>query len=260
MEFHQHPQDGRRSQRLNSEAAYRFSRGVHPALAEEGVQLGLDRIARWSGGQISEGLVDAYPKKAVDVEVELTPHAVRRLLGIDLSPQEITGLLEKLDFKCRIEGDRVLAVAPPYRLDIGEGVIGQADLVEEIARTYGYNRPANHPPGRASACPKWQSYSGAGGAHQGYPGRPGVAGGDDLPHDHRRARSAPYPIRRTSAETPYVRLLNPITPERNAMRRSLLSSVMEIAERNIRLSERLALFELGQVFLPHLARNCPTSR
>jgi phenylalanyl-tRNA synthetase beta chain len=245
------------AQRLNSEAAYRFSRGVHPALAEEGVQLGLDRIARWSGGQISEGLVDSYPKKAVEAEVELTPHAVRRLLGIDLSTQEIACLLEKLDFKCRINADRVLAVAPPYRLDIGEGVVGQADLLEEIARTYGYNRL----PTTRLAEPL-----------------PAQNGNHSLEQEEHikdvlvglglqevmtyRMTTAEREARLTqsgvpSAETPYVRLLNPITPERNAMRRSLLSSVMEIAERNIRLSERLAVFELGQVFLPRPAQELP---
>jgi phenylalanyl-tRNA synthetase beta chain len=41
------------SLRIQSEAAYRFSRGVHPALAEQGVRLGLDRIAHWSGGTIA---------------------------------------------------------------------------------------------------------------------------------------------------------------------------------------------------------------
>jgi phenylalanyl-tRNA synthetase beta chain len=245
------------AQRLNSEAAYRFARGVHPALAEEGVQLGLDRIARWSGGQIAEGLVDVYPLKAVDPVVELTPAAVRRLLGIDLSPQEIAGLLEKLDFKCRVEGEKVLASTPPYRLDIGEGVVGQADLLEEIARTYGYNRlPAT----RLSVVLPAQK------------GNPSLEQEEHIKDilvgfglqevmtyrmttPEREARltqsGAPQP------GTPYVRLLNPITPERNSMRRSLLSSVMEITERNFRLSERLALFEIGPVFQPRPGQELP---
>ena len=238
------------AQRLNSEAAYRFSRGVHPALADEGVQLGLDRIASWSGGQIAEGLVDVYPKPVVDPEVELTSQAVRRLLGIDLTVEEIAGLLERLDFKCRIEDEKVLARTPPYRLDIGEGVIGQADLVEEIARTYGYNRL---PTTRLSEVLPAQK------------GNPALEKEEHIKDilvglglqevmtyrkttPEREARltqpGEPQP------ESAYVRLLNPITPERNSMRRSLLSSVIEIAERNFRLSERLALFEVGPVFLP----------
>ena len=46
---------------LHSEASYRFSRGVHPTLAETGVRRGLQWMAAWSGGQVAPGLVDAYP-------------------------------------------------------------------------------------------------------------------------------------------------------------------------------------------------------
>ena len=49
------------AQKLSSEAAIASPRGVHPALAEQGVKLGLGRMAEWSGGEISSGLVDAYP-------------------------------------------------------------------------------------------------------------------------------------------------------------------------------------------------------
>ena len=53
-------------------------------------------------------------------------HGLGKRGGI-IFEQEIAALLEKLDFACHIEGDKVLSVAPPYRLDIGEGVVGQAD-------------------------------------------------------------------------------------------------------------------------------------
>jgi phenylalanyl-tRNA synthetase beta chain len=72
------------AQRLSSEAAYRFSRGVHPSLSQWGVELGMDRIAGWSGGSIAAGLVDAYPLPAVDPVVEITVEDIHRLLGIDL--------------------------------------------------------------------------------------------------------------------------------------------------------------------------------
>jgi phenylalanyl-tRNA synthetase beta chain len=238
------------AQKLNSEAAYRFARGVHPALAEDGVQLGLDRIARWSGGQISDGLVDAYPKPAADPVLELTPRLVYRLLGIDLTPQEIAGILERLEFSCQVEGEVVSVCAPPHRLDIGEGVIGQADLVEEIARIYGYDRI---PAARLSEMLPVQN------------GNPSLEQEERIkdilvdlglqevmtyrqttPEREARLTQAGTP----SADLAYVRILNPITPERNVMRRSLLSSVMEIVERNFRLNERLALFEIGPVFWP----------
>ncbi len=238
------------SQRLDSEASYRFSRGDHPALAEEGVQLGLDRLAAWSGGQIAEGLVDVYPRPQVDPRVELTAAHVRRLLGINVTVKEIADLLERLNFKCQVEDDRVIAQTPPYRLDIGEGVVGQADVMEEVARIYGYDRiPAT----RLSEVLPFQR------------GNPNLEKEErikdilaNLGLQEVMAYRMTSPERearleiggKVESDKLYVPLANPLTPERNVMRRSLLSSVIEIAERNYRLSSRLALFELGPIYLP----------
>jgi phenylalanyl-tRNA synthetase beta chain len=61
------------AQHLQSEAAFRFSRGIHPALAPDGVALCLGYMRQWAGGQISQGLIDQYPLPAVDPEVTLSP-------------------------------------------------------------------------------------------------------------------------------------------------------------------------------------------
>ncbi len=74
---------------LPSEASFRFSRGVHPALAEIGVKRGLQFMAEWSGGKVAPGLVDEYPLKPKDAVVEVTPQDVKRLLGIDLTPKKL---------------------------------------------------------------------------------------------------------------------------------------------------------------------------
>ncbi|MGZ9223612.1 MAG: phenylalanine--tRNA ligase subunit beta, partial [Anaerolineales bacterium] len=83
---------------LPSEASFRFSRGVHPAIAEQGVKRGLQLMAEWSGGKIAPGLVDEYPLKPKDSVVEVTPKDVKRLLGIVLTVEEISALLQKLEF------------------------------------------------------------------------------------------------------------------------------------------------------------------
>ncbi len=127
------------AQKMTSEAGYRFSRGLHPALAPEGVKLGLKRMLEWGGGEISQGLIDAYPLPYQDPTVAITPHDVKRLLGIELSAKQIAGLLEPLEFKCQVKDDRVKAQSPDYRVDIGTGVVGLADVMEEVARMYGYD-------------------------------------------------------------------------------------------------------------------------
>jgi len=236
-------------QKLFSEAGYRFSRGIHPALAPWAVQICLDRMAGWSGGEIAAGLVDEYPKPVLDPLVEITPQAVKRLLGIDLNVNQIAALLTPLEFECRVEGDTVYAQTPPHRLDIGEGVIGLADLLEEIARLYGFN---NIPAERLST------------------GLPVQRGNRALESEERMRdilvslglqeissyrmttaeREARLRLPGSEADLAYIRLVNPITPERNVMRRSLLASVLDAVERNSRLRERLAFFEIGPVFWP----------
>ena len=89
---------------LPSEASFRFSRGVHPAMAEQGVRRGLQLMAQWSGGRIAPGLVDEYPLKPVDPTVTVTPKDVKRWIGIDLTAQKIADLLTYLEFECTVDG------------------------------------------------------------------------------------------------------------------------------------------------------------
>src|SRR5690606_30581684 len=84
---------------LPSEASFRFSRGVHPAMAEGGVSLGLKYMAEWAGGAIAPDLVDAYPLPPKDAVVEITVNDVKRWLGIDLTLEETADLLKRLEFK-----------------------------------------------------------------------------------------------------------------------------------------------------------------
>ena len=237
-------------QKLSSEAAYRFSRGVHPALAPWAVQICLDRLADWSGGQIAAGLVDEYPKPAVDPVVTLAPAAVKRLLGIELSPQQILDLLTPLEFDCRIEQGAVVVRTPPNRLDIGEGVVGEADLLEEIARLYGYN---NIPAARlAEELPVQRGNKAVENEDRVRDVLVSLGLQEILSYrmttPEREARLLPPGTVRE--DRPYVRLANPITPERSVMRRSLLATVADAVERNTHLRERLAFFEIGPVFWP----------
>jgi len=238
------------SQRLQSEAAFRFSRGIHPALAPWGVMLCLEYMRQWAGGQVAQGLIDNYPLPAVDPEVSISTQDVERGLGISLPVEEVAGILERLSFAVKIDGQMVHAKTPPYRLDIGEGVVGQANLVEEIARIYGYDRiPATRmrdelPPQRNNPAlegeERVRDLLVSLGLQEVITYR--------LTTPEREARLLPPGV--PADARPYVRLKNPITPERTVMRHSLLSSVMEVVERNYRLSSRLALFEIGPVFLP----------
>ena len=229
---------------LPSEASFRFSRGVHPALAEQGVKRGLQLMAQWSGGKIAPGLVDEYPLKPKDAIVTITTHDVKRLLGIDLDAKQIAELLNRLEFTCTVENDSVKVQAPPHRLDIGEGIVGVADVLEEIARSYGYdNIPETRmadalPPQIGNPVYEWNEHV------------RDILINLGLQEIVNYRLTSPERESRLVQYKEYVTLANPITPERRVMRRSLLASVLESVEKNAR-AESIAMFELGPVFEPN---------
>jgi phenylalanyl-tRNA synthetase beta chain len=239
-----------KAQNLPSEASFRFSRGVHPAMAERGVRRGLELMHQWAGGSLAKGLVDNYPLPPAIPTIEITPEDVKRWLGIELGVGEIKQILESLEFHCELSPHAprptLLAVPPDHRLDIGDGVIGKADLLEEIARVYGYDRiPETRLADRL----------------------PPQRGNPSLEHEERirdllvkmgLQEVASYHMTSIEREarlhaglppTGYVKLVNPIASDRYVMRQSLLSSLMEVVERNTRVRPRMALFEIGPVFI-----------
>jgi phenylalanyl-tRNA synthetase beta chain len=239
------------AQRISSEAAYRFSRGVHPAMAERGVRRGLQLMQAWTGGVVSQGLVDSYPLPPQDPTVEIAERDVERWLGIRLPVDLIVEILRGLEFAVEVEGETIRATAPDHRLDIGEGIVGVADLMEEIARIYGYDRlPETRmadelPPQRGNPALEREERLRDLLANLGL--QEVITYRVVLPEQE--ARRLPVTESEGSPDgRPYLRLVNPIASDRVALRHSLLASVLEIVERNARLQERLALFEIGPVF------------
>lgn len=242
------------SQNMSSEAAYRFSRGVHPALAERGVRRGLQLMQQWGGGVLASGLLDEYPLPPEDPQVEFTPQDVERWLGVQLTPEAIAGILSGLEFEVTVQGERLLARTPDHRLDIGTGITGKADLMEEIARIYGYDRlPETRladalPPQRGNPAlereERLRDLLAGQGLQEVITHR--------LTQVEKEQRLVPGEMQAAPGEATarYVRLFNPISSERDVLRRSLLASVLEIVERNARLREHQGLFEIGPVFLP----------
>ncbi len=236
-----------------SEAGYRFSRGVHPALAILGNKRALDWMRRLSPGSTARGLVDEYPAPPEAQVVAFPLSEVERLLGIEIERDEIVRILSALEFTVeQAEGATLRVTVPDHRLDIETGV---ADLVEEVARIYGYER-----------IPETQISD----------QMPPQRGNRDLDVEERirdelvylglqevityRMTTPELEARVWSGEAPgagYVELANPISSDRTVMRRSLLPSVLEIADSNLRFRDHVALFEIGKVFLPRAGEDLP---
>ncbi|GAB4269864.1 MAG: phenylalanine--tRNA ligase subunit beta [Candidatus Rifleibacteriota bacterium] len=120
---------------MMSESSYRFERGTNidnvPIALNEAAKL-LRKIA---GGTPLKGICDAYPKQEILKQVRVRTRRVNKILGINLSASQIETYLLRLKLDTRKDGEDIIVSVPPYRHDIEM----EADLIEEVARMYGYN-------------------------------------------------------------------------------------------------------------------------
>jgi phenylalanyl-tRNA synthetase beta chain len=232
--------------KINSEAGFRFSRGVHPSQALLGAKRAAELLRLYAGGIIAKGIVDYYPNPPQINPVSLTATEVKRIGGIDLDKSEIKRILESLEFDVDLDGDRLLATAPDHRMDIEFG----QDLIEEVCRVYGYDRiPTKEmadslPPQRNNRELEAEELIKDLMVQQGYQEVITYR----LTSEEKESQLLPLPVSRPD-DRPYLTITNPITIDRVVMRHSLLASMLEIVATNSRFRDRLTLFELGQIYL-----------
>lgn len=236
--------------RINSEAAFRFSRDVHPALAETALGLCLKRVQEWGGGEIVQGVLDEYGRPYPDTTNRLTGRKIREVVGQEIPLEEATQILERLGFTCWIEGDELVAKSPATRTDIETGIVGQMNLIEEIVRVYGYERISARrlsdelPPQIGN--PKLDAEERLREILVSIGLQDTLAYRQTSPEREARMSIA----KKAPAGLEYVRIKNPITPERTVMRRSAMATMLEMLEYNTKFRPGLAMFEIGPVFLP----------
>lgn len=121
---------------LPSEASFRFERIVDIERIEWASQRTAQLIVEWAGGRIARGVVDAYPRRPQPRQVRMRPSRLSKLLGIDVPQESAMKILAALRFEPRLEGGEIVCTSPTWRSDIWREV----DLIEEVARVYGYDK------------------------------------------------------------------------------------------------------------------------
>ena len=121
---------------LESDARYRFERGIDPAFARPGMGEMTRLVIELCGGEASE-IVAAGAAPAWQREIAFRPSRVKALGGVESPREETLGILTALGFACEERDSDLVAVQPPpWRGDI----VGEADLVEEVLRIVGFDR------------------------------------------------------------------------------------------------------------------------
>jgi phenylalanyl-tRNA synthetase beta chain len=231
---------------LSTDASHRFERGVDP----EGTLPAIDRAARLiletAGGTLIEGVVDERPKRVGPEPIDLSVAATAQLLGVDIDRETIGDLLRSIDFSVQPADDDRLSVRPPsFRVDVSR----PQDLMEEVARLYGYNRiPVTSPLMPAEAKVPSAALQLRHRVRELLTGfgfteavnysfiQPSAPDRLRLPREDRRRRQ--------------VAIVNPLTEDQSVMRTSLLPGLLGDMGWNLaRQVKDLKLFEVGKLFL-----------
>jgi len=232
---------------LASDASYRFERGVDP----EGTVTALNRAAALiqeiAGGDAPAEGIDRFPGKVAPRSITLSTRRCNNLLGLHLTREEIAKLLASIDIPTQPTGTDELLVTPPsFRVDIER----EADLIEEVARRYGYNRiptslpkvSLSYPEQDANRLKRLQTSAqlSAAGYNEAINYSFNSAANIDL------LEIASEDQRHTT-----LPLLNPLSEEQGVMRTMLLPGLLDNVRRNLNYQQTaIRLFELGKVFFP----------
>ncbi|MGZ3408562.1 MAG: phenylalanine--tRNA ligase subunit beta, partial [Polyangia bacterium] len=227
---------------LHTEASHRFERGVDPNGCAEVERHLAATVLALAGGRVASALADVYPRAIAPVTLELRPARTESLLGTPLTRDRQSALLASIGLDAVDEGSgHIRVTVPTFRPDLSREV----DLIEEIARLYGYDRVAptlprmDQPPGPMRDL-------------------------DDVRND--AARDAlrgigldeivtygfvgPSALRAFGGdEARWVRVTNPLREEQSVMRTTLLPGVCQSLQRNLsRGHHDVRIYEVGGVF------------
>ncbi len=225
---------------INSDAQYRFARGVDTGFILDGLELASKLILELCGGEPSEIVIAGEipePPEAFDFD----PEYVERLSGLKLDRFEIAHILQALGFT--VEGPAIMRVTPPtWRRDID----GPADLVEEVARIKGFDHLPSTPLPEVPAKPSGVLTPKQARVRLGRRALAALCYQETVGWSFTSTANA----RLFGGGDGRLVLANPIASELDCMRPSALPGLIEAAGRNAaRGFGDVALFEIGPVFL-----------
>ncbi len=223
---------------LNTDASYRFERGVDAAALESIATAGASLIAQVSGGTVHGMLSVGRLASASATPITLRPSRVARVLGASISTADISRRLESIGCAVHAHADVLAVTSPTWRHDL----LLEVDLIEEVARLIGFDAlPDELRPFRSGTAPDHALYLAGRRAREVL-----VAAG--------LSETRPMPFTASgNATTP--RVLNPLAEDEPYLRASLLDTLARRAEYNLsRMQGNIRLFEIGNAFAPSAGR------
>ncbi|MBB5324540.1 phenylalanyl-tRNA synthetase beta chain [Anoxybacillus tepidamans] len=237
---------------LRSEASTRFEKGIDPARTKEALDRAAALMAEYAGGEVVGGVVEVNTLQPKDVVVTITLDRINNVLGTAITKEEVANILTNLQFMFIEDNGTFTITVPSRRRDIAI----EEDIIEEVARLYGYdNLPATLPVGEAN---------------------PGKLTPYQAKRRHVRRyledvglfQAITYSLTNEEKATMFaletaepIRLALPMSEERSVLRQSLVPHLLEAASYNrARQVENVALYEIGSVYLATNEHELPNEK
>jgi phenylalanyl-tRNA synthetase beta chain len=228
---------------LNTDASFRFERGIDPTITEYALKRAALLIKEVSGGEITSDIIDIYPKKIEDFPVVLNFNNVKKIIGQELPKETIKNILVSLEIKVNSVSDAGLGLTiPAYRVDVQREI----DVIEEILRVYGYNniKFSDKLNATVSNAPRTEDYK----VQNIIATQLNSQGFNEMMANSLTTSTYVELSEMLKAEH-NVLMLNPLSNDLAAMRQSLLFSGLEAISYNInRRNSDLKFFEFGKTY------------
>ncbi|AZA57198.1 phenylalanine--tRNA ligase subunit beta [Chryseobacterium shandongense] len=220
---------------LNTDASFRFERGVDPNITRTAITHAIKLIQELAEGKLVGDLLEEYPKKIEDNYVIIRFSKIEQILGTKIHREKVKEILKALDIQVlnEIQNGYEISV-PAYRADVTREI----DVIEEILRIYGYNK---------IDAPQKISFT---------PVKLNAKDQDELENSWARTLQSlgfnevmNNSLTSVKDETDAVKLLNPLSSDLAFMRKSLLEGLLQNAIYNInRKNQDIKFFEFGKIY------------
>lgn len=228
------------SYNLRSEASMRFEKGINQGEISLAGEVAAAMIAELAQGTVLNGSVKGSEVEAKNIEVSTKLENVNRFLGTDLTQEQVNEIFAALGFETTVEAGVTTVSVPPRRWDITI----EADLMEEIARIYGYNNlPSTLPEGQTVAGFLTESQKATRKVRN-------LLEGSGLSEAISYALTTETKAQQfLIGESRVTRVAWPMSEDRSTMRLNLISGLLEDLAYNVaRKNNDVAFYEIGHVF------------
>lgn len=227
---------------ITSDASVRFSRGVDP----DGMIYAIDRAAQLitelAGGRLAPGVIDVKVKTFQPPEITLRLSVVHRLLDASINADTVRTILESLGCRVSVTGSSLFTVVPPsFRTDLR----AEHDLIEEVARIYGYDRL----PSARQATVYYRPEENKSERLSRLIRQTFLRIGFDEAVTNSMVNPKPFQMTDGISPEDCIRLINPLNEDFSVLRAGMLPSLLEVLRTNLyQKNEHVRIFEIGKIY------------